>query len=180
MTKTALNKIVLTFGCLALFVIGSLMIQELTINEASAEVEQPCEARQSETNRKDIAASFLNGNDVDPSALAATCFSLQLDASIPHEFAKEAFDPTDFKDCYASGNSLSFTYAGNSDAARSFCEEKLQAKGWIPQDGSSELLTSYAKPSGVYNWLVLQFIEIGGKTVVLATTVDPLERECLP
>lgn len=174
MTKTALNKIVLALGCLALFVIGALMIQELTIKEASADVEKSqSEARSTEASHKEIVASFLSdGNDVDPSTLTSACFNLQLNASISPEFTQEALDPSDFEECYASGNSLSFTYFGNSEAARSFCEEKLRGKGWIKQEGNSDLVASYAKPRGAYTWLVLQFIDMGERTVVLATTVD--------
>ncbi len=166
MTRTALTKICLFAGLLAILIGACLSIDAFLAadpDEANA-LATPEVASDEDT---DSILEAIRSDDPNMSVLAAACFDLSLDTEIPDEFQAEALDPNDFDAAYASGETMSFTYDGPLEDARASCARSLEQKGWISLQASDQAITSFVKSSGTYRSLIVQYLSMDKKTVVL-------------
>lgn len=166
MTRTALTKICLFAGLFAICIGLCIAIDASLrsgLDDASA-LEAPEES--TDTNATSIL-KMIEADDPSMDMLAAACFNLTLDTDIPSEFQAEALDPSDFAAAYASGKTMSFIYDGSLENAQDACKRSLEQKGWISLQETDRSIMSFAKSTGTYRGLIVQYLSMDRRTIIL-------------
>lgn len=174
MTRQAFNKLGIALGLLIVCIGACCAIDAAFARGAEQETTQDIttSAASSMSEARENVVEALASKDHDPVVAAKSLFDLEVSAELPPAFIQEAIDIEPFEEAYASGSTISLTFAGPPEEAAQVCADALKAKGWYALESNDRAIQSFAKAEGSYRWLVLQFLNLGNKTVVLVSIID--------
>lgn len=171
MTKTAMRKIIICLLVLGACIAAALFIdstargsEAAVLNDASAD-----EAR-ARTSAQQLVSELIEDEDASPERFAKRYFSDDIEEGLPADLAAETLDASAFEACYSAMPVLGLIYDGPPSEAANTCEAQLEARGWLALDKSEQGLSSFAKASGIYHWLTLQYLSVANKTAIVVHT----------
>jgi hypothetical protein len=186
MTKHACKKIVtcVVFFALALALCigidhvlpeeehGQSNVAEGTQSEANKDLQsETTEDLQGSNSSWSYISSLLDLLDENSSidSFIEESFGITKTKDLPAAFTEEALNGEGFEETYMADTTFGFVYNGNTAQAANFCTQTLTSKGWLALEGSSDYVESFTKAQGTYQWIVLQYFSLEGKTFVVAS-----------
>lgn len=174
MTRQAFNRIGIALGLVIVCIGACCAIDATFASGAEQETAQDVitDTAPSMPEARENVVGALTANDHDLVVAAQSLFGLEVSAELPPAFTQEAISIEPFEEAYASGSTISLTFAGPPEEAAQVCADTLEAKGWFALESNDQAIQSFAKAEGNYRWLVLQFLNFDNKTVVLVNVID--------